>query len=143
MRRDAADWLDYFKDPRAVEALIVALKDAEPAVQLSAARALGEIKDPRAEQPLVAALKEKEDPVVGGAYKYFIGLGEAGSEEALISALNLFGNKQMALDFLNCGNPELANAGRAWAKTYGYVIVADPNSVATTPVLWGSERLVA
>jgi HEAT repeat protein len=143
VRRDVADWLAYFKDPRAVEPLIAALKDTEPVVQLSVARALGEIKDPRVEVPLVTALKEKADPVVSGAYKFFIGLGEAGSEETLISALNLFGNKQMALDFLNCGNPELAEAGRAWAKTYGYLIVADPNSVATTPVLWGSERLVA
>lgn len=143
VRGSVADSLAFFKDPRTVEPLIRALKDAETAVRLSAARALDDMKDPRADQPLVEALQQKNDPVVGGAYKFFIGQGMAGSEAELISALNLFGNKQMALDFLNCGNPQLAEAGRAWARTYGYMIVADPNSLVTNPVVWGSERLAA
>jgi hypothetical protein len=81
--------------------------------------------------------------VVGGAYRFFIGLGEEGSEDALIGALVQFGDKDMALDFFNCGNPKLAAAGRQWAKKNGYVIVADPNGESNNPVLWGSERLMA
>jgi hypothetical protein len=88
----------------------------------------------------MAALKGKEEPVVGGAYRFFIGLGQEGSEDALIAALNGFGNKEMALDFLKCGNPKLADAGRLWARTNGYEIVADPNSIYSISVWWGSER---
>jgi hypothetical protein len=43
--------------------LIAALKDANPAVRISASDALGEIKDPRAVVPLKAALADKDDDV--------------------------------------------------------------------------------
>jgi hypothetical protein len=143
VRQNAAEWLGRLNDPRAVEPLIAALKDTEADVQLRAARALSEIKDARATEPLMQALKGKKNSVVGGAYKFFIGQGQSGSEDELIAALNIFGNKDMALDFLNCGNPALADAGRAWAKRNNYLIVIDPSGLASGSVLWGGERMMA
>lgn len=140
VRRRAADCLGHFGDPRAVDPLLAALRDPEANVRLVVARALDLIKDPRANEPLILALKEKEKPIVSGAYKFFIGRGEAGSEAILAAALDQFGNKDMALDYLNCGNPKLASAGRAWATRNGYLIVADPDGATVASVLWGSER---
>ena len=47
-------------DPRAVEALIAALKDTDSKVRASAAEALGRIADPRAVEPLMDAMKDPD-----------------------------------------------------------------------------------
>jgi len=52
--------LGEIKDPRAVEPLIVTLRDTFFNLRVSAATALGEIKDPRAVGPLVAAMKDTD-----------------------------------------------------------------------------------
>jgi len=57
-RRRAVEKLGESKDPRAVEALIAALKDEDTYVSWKAAKALGEIGDGRAIEPLVAMLME-------------------------------------------------------------------------------------
>jgi len=41
----------------------------------------------------------------------------------------------MAEDYLNCGNPDLEDAARAWAKKHGYNVVTQPGGGA---VQWGS-----
>jgi hypothetical protein len=143
VRQDAAEWLGHFNDRRTVEPLIASLKDTDPNVRLRVSRALDEINDRRAAAPFLEALRQNDSPVIGGAYQYFIVHGEAGSEDALIGAMAQFGSKEMALDFIKCGNQKLANAGRAWAKENGFMIVLDPNSSFTVPVVWGSERLLA
>src|SRR5258708_6175166 len=58
-RMNAADGLGDINGPRAVEALIEALKDVEPDVRSSAAKALGELKDLRAVEPLGTALRDR------------------------------------------------------------------------------------
>jgi len=80
------------------------------------------IKDSRAVKPLISALKAGDLEIVAGAYSYFIELGEPGTEEILIKALNIYGTKEMALDFFNCGNDKLKNAAEKWAKEHGYQI---------------------
>jgi HEAT repeat protein len=51
------------KDPRALEALINALKHEDLHVREKAAEALGEIKDPKAIEPLISVLKDKGETV--------------------------------------------------------------------------------
>ncbi|MBE5230914.1 MAG: hypothetical protein INR81_18140 [Microcystis aeruginosa PMC 728.11] len=49
-----------------------------------------------------------------------IKLGIPGSEKALNNALFRYGDEYMALDYLNCGSPELDKGGRQWAYAHGY-----------------------
>jgi HEAT repeat protein len=56
IRRSAAIALGELKDKKAVEPLILALKDEDESVRWKAAEALGKIKDARAVEPLIAAL---------------------------------------------------------------------------------------
>jgi HEAT repeat protein len=57
-REKAADYLGEIGDPRAVPALVDALKD--PTISWIAAESLGELGDPRAVQPLTDALNSNE-----------------------------------------------------------------------------------
>ena len=56
----------------------------------------------------------------------------------LIKALNAYGNKQMAEDFLNRGNSRLEEAARRWATAHGYTVIKLPSG-GTRPA-WGSGR---
>ncbi|MDE3084231.1 MAG: HEAT repeat domain-containing protein [Verrucomicrobiota bacterium] len=56
VRRESADKLSLEHDPRAVEPLIVCLKDQDMEVRKAAARALGSLKDARAIEPLIVCL---------------------------------------------------------------------------------------
>ena len=55
--------LGELNDKRAVEPLILALKDDDPFVRLDAAHALGDLNDDRALDSLRAALKDEEPEV--------------------------------------------------------------------------------
>jgi len=55
--------LGKVNDPRALEALISALKHEDLGVRIAAADALGDKKDPKAIDPLIAGLKENEEAV--------------------------------------------------------------------------------
>jgi hypothetical protein len=52
-------------------------------------------------------------------------LGTAGSQEALIQALDDYGDKIMAEDYLNCGSAELSEAAERWAKNHGYYVASN------------------
>ncbi|MCS7173246.1 MAG: tRNA epoxyqueuosine(34) reductase QueG [Armatimonadetes bacterium] len=64
LRRNAAVALGNLRDPRAVPALVEALRDADPIVRGHAAWALGRIRGPEAEAALRARLEVEEDPAV-------------------------------------------------------------------------------
>lgn len=51
--------------------------------------------------------------------------------------LNLYGNKKLAEDYLNCGQSDLDNAARAWASAHGYSIKRGRGSARA---LWGSDK---
>jgi hypothetical protein len=53
-----------------------------------------------------------------------IKLGIPGSEKALNNALFRYGDEYMALDYLNCGSPELDKGGRHWAYAHGYRVTS-------------------
>jgi hypothetical protein len=52
-------------------------------------------------------------------------LGTAGSQGALIQALDEYGDKAMAEDYLNCGSAELSEAAERWATNHGYYVSSD------------------
>jgi len=55
--------LGKVNDPRALEALISALKHKDLGVRIAASEALGDKKNPKAIDPLIAGLKENEETV--------------------------------------------------------------------------------
>ena len=133
IRWDAADALVRIGTP-SVEPLIGALKDKNELVRQGAAAALFEIGDPRAVNAGRAALR----PEIAEAYIFLIKWGSPGSEDLMVQALRKFGNKKMAVEFLNSGNQTLAQAARDWAANRHYTIVTENPEFAT--VTWGSER---
>jgi hypothetical protein len=123
IRRRAARTLGAIKDPRAVEPLGATLNsDKDCCVKKFSAKALGETDDIRATEILLNAFKNGNLEVVTGAYRFFIRRGEAGSEPMLIEALNGAWDRTMAINFQNCGNPQLEQAASDWAKRRGYTL---------------------
>jgi HEAT repeat protein len=127
VRQESAKALGKIKDSSAVHPLIKALNDESPDVREEAAKALIGIGPP-ANEILNRALKENDVRVVADAYYFFIFTGEPESEAALIGALNKYGSKRMALDFVNCGNMKLKEAAYKWAESRGYKIGEHPGS---------------
>ena len=70
------------EDPAAVPALIRALEDEEPAVRVSASKALGRLRDHRALEPLVNLLDDESSPVRESAGTSLGRLGDAGAARA-------------------------------------------------------------
>ena len=120
VRRTATIALGKIKDPRAVEPLIALLQEEKAApVRRRAAVALGEIQDPRVEPFLTQGSDKENLEMIAGAHAFFIRRGEPGTEALLIRALQKFGYIKMAENFMGCGNPGLAEAGREWVTKQG------------------------
>ena len=86
-REKAAEALGEIGDARAVEPLILALKDEEGYGQGYAAEALGKVGDARAVEPLIQYLKDEEGDGRGIAAGALGGIGDARAVEPLIQAL--------------------------------------------------------
>jgi HEAT repeat protein len=114
----------------AVPALTSALNSDDRDMRFAAADALVQIqnKAPESVGALTADLDEENLKAVATNYAYYIRLGKAGSEEILVRALNKHGDKEMALDYLNCGNDTLDEAARKWADDHGYTVYTTPGS---------------
>jgi HEAT repeat protein len=88
IRRDAARVLGELGNPRAVESLVIALKDSDWDVRRTAAWALGQISNPRAVEPLIATLGDKNENVRRRAAEALGKIGDPRAVEPLIAALN-------------------------------------------------------
>lgn len=112
----------------ATAVLVKALKDGD--VSWEATQALVAIYRADA-APLLKYLKSKSTVKI---YLPLIKIGEADTEDALVTALNRYGTKGMAEDYLNCGNGTLEKAARAWARKHGYTVITLPGAGS---VSWG------
>jgi hypothetical protein len=86
-RQEAAETFGRVRDPRAVEPLIVALRDDVSGVQRAAAVALGGMADPRAVEPLLVLLKSHAADVRAAAADALGRLGNVSSVGPLINVL--------------------------------------------------------
>ena len=122
LRVAAAASLGSIGDTRATAALVrlLAAKETRPA----AVRALVAIHREDA-TPLVKYLKSKSTVQV---YRPLIRIGQADTVTALVKALERFGSKAMGETYLNCGQPRLEKAARAWARAHGYIVVPSPGA---------------
>jgi len=83
--------LGEIKDPRAIEPLIAASKDADVKVRRRAVQALGEIKDSRVVEPLIAARNDTDSNVRALAGKALAEITDNGSQEREKAIQNLNG----------------------------------------------------
>jgi HEAT repeat protein len=161
-----AQALGEFNDPRAVDPLLTALNDPDWTVKKNVAMALAKLKTPRLVNRMLDEIKEPNDGsranaalvlnyindaratgaltaasndtvVVAAAYERFIKQGKPGSEAKLIEALQRFGDKEMAEDYLNCGNKALAAAASRWATGHGLHVAT---GAAKSAPVWGDGR---
>jgi hypothetical protein len=91
--------------------------------------------NPAAESELLGALSRKDYNLIAEFHMVFIMLGKPGSEKVLIDALNSRVDSVMALDFLNSGNQQLAQAAKSWASSHGYTVTYGSGA---PPGNWGS-----
>jgi hypothetical protein len=128
--------LGWLEDKRAVQPLIARLDDNDQAVRVGVAQALVRMGDERAVEPLMNAITNRDLQVIASESAFFIKRGKAGDEPVFIEALFAHGSQETANNFLNCGNIELENAAREWAKLHGYTI---SKSSSQDSVNWGRE----
>lgn len=156
--------LSGFGDERAVEPLIDALQHEKPYVRQNAAQLLGKIGDDRALEPLIQATQDEDSDVREKAnqalarvanseellpyleqeqtylvYKALIQIGDEETQEELIDALWQFGDENMAVTYLNCGNPDLEEAAREWARDHGYLVTSLPAPGSSGGTVWGGQ----
>lgn len=67
-------------------------------------------------------------------YYALIMIGEERAVDALVDAIDEFGYKRMALDYLNSGNAKLEDAAERWADRNGYRIYT---ATGAPRVVWG------
>jgi HEAT repeat protein len=141
VRDCAATGLELIGTP-AVAPLITVLQDPiynlhMYDVQMSAAWALRKSQDPRAVSALLALTKAMSS--ARSNYKSLIAQGKPGSEPELIGALFKSGDKTMAEVFLNCRNPKLKAAAKAWAIKHSVQIT---QLASSEQIWWGSGQQI-
>ncbi|MGE5308887.1 MAG: HEAT repeat domain-containing protein [Deltaproteobacteria bacterium] len=111
-----------------LQALIEAMDAPEPVARLIAGHQLWGLtvssKTPeissKAAKALSRAVKENNFPAIAGGYDYFMRWPIP--EETLITALEQYGYRDMAQDFINEGTGRMKEAARTWAGRNGYTV---------------------
>lgn len=84
---------------------------------------------------LLLDIESNDYRTIENALLAFIGIGRMEIMQVLIDKLNVKGNKIMAEAYLNCGQSQLRQAAKDWAKRHGYTISIGPGA---HPIGWGS-----
>ena len=150
LRRRTVLALGEIGDTRAVEPVIASLNDKDEKVVQQAFGALGKMKDIKAVETLIYYLSDKEtrywasealvesgeiavEPLIKllnegntGVIKILIEIGDERAVAPLIDFLNKYGDKVVAVIYLNCGYNELEKAAFEWAKRNGYIVKKEP-----------------
>lgn len=90
----------------------------------------------RTEESLCRAAKTGFFRGVRQACLTLIRRGDESRIPEMIDLLNLYGNKRLCEDYLNCGQPDLDWAGRRWARARGYHVGTGHGSARAT---WGAR----
>ena len=88
----------------------------------------------------VSLFPEVQPDAVNGVQHASLNLIRRGDESRIpemVDLLESYGDKRLAEDYLNCGQPDLNAAGRAWAHRRGYPVSTGAGSSRAT---WGSGR---
>jgi HEAT repeat protein len=163
IRESATDALVKIREP-ALNPLIEALRDGNLEIRNSAATILGDIGDSRATEPLVKSLNEESwgiqseatialakihegdattlipylnNPSTIKVYLPLVKIGDSKTVNKLVKALHEYGNYEMAVDYLNCGNKRLEDAGNEWGQDHGFVVTS--NTGNGPRIVWGGK----
>jgi hypothetical protein len=88
----------------------------------------------------VSLFPSVQDEAKGGVQQACLNLISRGDESRIpemVELLEGYGDKMLAEDYLNCGQPDLDSAGRRWASARGYGVHSGYGSHRAT---WGSGR---
>lgn len=86
---------------------------------------------------LLKDLESKDPRTLYYALYSFISIGGKDTTETLVKVLKEEGNKDLALAYLNCGEPTLEKAAQDWATAKGYRVIKTKQKDQKT-VKWGS-----
>jgi len=115
----AKSWKEIFDDATAKRATVQMLGDALAAVSLC----------PKKQADAVKGVQQ--------ASLNLIGRGDESRIPEMVDLLEGYGDKWLAEDYLNCGQPDLDTTARAWARQRGYNTGIGAGSKRAT---WGSGR---
>ncbi len=100
--------------PTALDGLTGALNSSVSIVRTTSAKLLLNLDENKIVDPLVGALKREDLEVTAVVYKFILHKNVPGMEDTLLKTLKKYGTSEMAKDFVNSGNPKLAEAGLIW-----------------------------
>lgn len=152
--------LGQMKDPRAIPALVVCLRNrtinadavealksigwqpgsTEDTVHLHVAQGDFEaLKEnwPQAKEVLLSDVQSGDTATINNAVVTFIQIGDEAVLQDLIDIMNDNGNSRLASVYLNCGKGELEAVATKWAHANGYKITRMPG---VNSVSWGQKR---
>lgn len=133
----AVDLLARFGQP-VVSTMIAKMKDKEQSVRFAAGDVLVQMLkyDPDAVTILTSAIDDDGVKIIAKNYPFYIRLGQVGTEKLLLKALDLHFDKEMCVDYLNCGNTELETDASDIAARHGYWVM--PSFGSHGGPKWGS-----
>jgi hypothetical protein len=131
--------LAQFGEP-VVDLLKSLLSDSNREVRFAAAEVLVKMikYHPDAIQSLTDALDDQNLSLISSNYPFYIKLGAPGSEELLLRSLKINFSKQMALDYLNCGNSYIEEESTNISRSFGYQVTV--GSGFHSGPRWGEEK---
>ena len=125
---------------------------AEPAMRLACAQKGGMLswesifltasRDPRALGDALAAValfQDVQSDAINAVQETCLAMIRRGDESRIpemADLLEVYGDTRLAVDYLNCGQPDLYETGRAWAHKRGYSISLGSGS---SRARWGSD----
>jgi HEAT repeat protein len=110
-------------DARAFDAVIAAFRDPNFRGRGSAASVLIHGHGDRGIKEVMALFDQGNLKMIIEIHASLIRLGRPETEDGLIRALESYGDKSAAENFINCGNRKLEQAGWRWAANHGYRIL--------------------
>jgi hypothetical protein len=108
----------------AVGVLMGQMRSANQKVRFAAADALVMMVrfNPDAVSNLTQAFDNGSLGAIANNYPFYIRLGQPGTENLLLNALSAYFNREMCLDYLNCGNQAIEGGSKKIAESRGYNI---------------------
>ena len=79
------------------------------------------MREPVVHEWLTEVLAQEDLELIAAAHRFYI--REAVGEDLLVAAIQEYGDEDMALDYLNCGNAALEEAAETWARENGYLVL--------------------